>query len=130
MTRPSDRIRSVQDLQWRSVIRIFAVVGALVGMALIANEAFENITCNGQAWCAKIHLSTFFVGLTLFGLCLLILQKGDVSLSIREARDTAVVVREIFARRGRNNDAPGTVVTTEVAKPAPVPRAPEKGDDP
>lgn len=128
MKRTSESIRSVQDIRWRSVIRIFATVGVFIGLALIANEAIENITCSGEAWCSKIHMSTFFIGLTMFGFCLLILQKGDVSLSMKEARETAVVVREIFTRRGRASDTPGTVVRTEVEKPAAPASHPDKDD--
>lgn len=105
------------DGAWRSVIRIFAVVGALLGLALIGNEIFENITCEGLAYCAKIHLSTFFVGLSMFGLCLLILQKGDVSLSLQQAAATGSIIRGWFTRSGRSTDAPGTTVTTVVEQP-------------
>lgn len=115
--RPSLAIDRQEQSRWRSIIRVFAIIGAIMGLALIGNEILENITCEGQAYCGKIHLSTFFVGLSMFGLCLLILQKGDVSLSFQQAAATGTIVRSWFTRAGRATDAPNTVVTTVVEKP-------------
>ncbi len=114
--RPSSGTQQ-QDRRWRSVIRIFAVTLSLVGVTLLANEVVENVTCTGEAFCSKIHLSTGLWGLAFFGLGLLILQKGDVSLSLQEAASTGTIVRGWFTRAGRASDAAGTKVTTVVVPP-------------
>lgn len=89
----------IQANRWRSVIRIIAVVVALLGMALVVNEILENIfSCNAGA-CTRIHLSTMLWGLTLLSFGLLVLQKGDVSMSLRDLTSTGNAVATWFGRR-------------------------------
>lgn len=110
--RPSAGATVRQDNRWKSVIRVFAVISAILGLVLIANEIFENVTsCNAGA-CIRIHLSTMLWGLALLSLGLLILQKGDVSTSLQEFTATGTIVRGWWAGRriGDKINAPSAVV--------------------
>ncbi len=109
----------LQEGRWRSVIRVFAVVIAVLGLILIGNEILENVTSCGAAGCSRIHLGTMLWGVTLLSLGLLILQKGDVALSLEQAATTGTIVRGWFTRSGRASDLPGTKVTTVVTPPIP-----------
>jgi hypothetical protein len=84
---------------WRSVIRIFATVAALFGLILCFNEMLENIVSCQVGTCQPIHVSTMLWGIGfLVGGCLVI-QRGDVSMSLREFTDAGERIRGWFGRR-------------------------------
>lgn len=117
------------DGPWRSVIRIFAVAMALIGLSIVFHEIWENIMCpaltlpNGDmvraGYCAKIHLGPMMWGIALMSLGLLILQKGDVSTSLTDAARVGTVVRSWWPGGRRATDQPVVVeqpVVTEERK--------------
>lgn len=69
----------------RGVIRVFAAVLALLGLILITNEILEQILGCEAAVCQPIHIAPMAWGIGLLMLGCLILQRGDVSVSIGEA---------------------------------------------
>lgn len=118
MTDPSIRPSAgtvKQDREWRSVIRLFAIVVAIFGLVLFAIEIWEQVRCAKDV--CKLHLATMLWGVTLLSLGLLILQKGDVSMSLKDAAATGTIVRGWFTRSGRATDPAGTSVTTVVSPP-------------
>ena len=116
--RPSLSATAFPDGPWRSVIRIFAVVLALIGMALMGDQVIVNITCDGARYCSKIQLGAMGWGAGLLVVSLLVLQSGNVSQSVHEAVQEGSIVRGWFSfRRGRGTDAPGTTVATAVISP-------------
>lgn len=106
---------------WRSVIRILAVTAALLGLVLIANEILENIrTCNSGA-CTRIHMVTMAWGITLLALGMLVLQRGDVSMSLRDLTATGNAVATWFGRRAYDRKSGAiAAVTTETKTPDPA----------
>jgi uncharacterized membrane protein YozB (DUF420 family) len=113
---------------WRSVIRILAVMAALLGLVLIANEILENIrSCNVGA-CTRIHALTMAWGIVLLALGMLVLQKGDVSMSLRDLRETGNAVATWFGRRAYDRKSGAIAAVTTPG--APLPHAQhEKGED-
>lgn len=111
---------------WRSVIRIFAVFAAALGLLLITNEILENVSsCNAGA-CVRVHVSTMLWGLTLLSFGLLILQKGDVSMSLRDMTRAGDVVSTWFGRRSYDRKSGKVTTVTEetsvvVAPTSPIP---------
>lgn len=118
MIRPSDGTVQ-QDRQWRGVIRVFAIIVAIFGLVLFANEIVEQVRCTTSL--CKLHLSTMLWGVSLLSLGLLILQRGDVSASLKDAAATGTIVRGWFTRGGRATDPEGTKVTTVVRTPVDQP---------
>lgn len=112
---------------WRSVIRIFAVTMALLGLMLVFNEIWENVTCQALT-CAKIHLSTMLWGLTLLSFGLLIIQKGDVSVSLRDLTSTGNSVATWFGRRVYDRKS-GKVAVVEHTEETAIVVAPAEPDD-
>lgn len=113
---------------WRAVIRIFAVTIALLGVALVANEILENISSCNADHCVRIHLSTMLWGLTCLSLGLLILQKGDVSMSLRDLTSTGNAVATWFGRRAYDRKS-GRVAAVAEDPAVPLPHAQdERGD--
>lgn len=126
-SRPSLNTEARQEeSHWKRVIRWFAVVAAILGLLMIGNEILENIISHGTS---KVHLSTMLWGITLLSFGLLIIQRGDVSTSVREVTAAGDVV-STWWRKGRGSDKPGTVVQTTVAQPtADVPTGHPKEED-
>ncbi len=97
------------------VIRYCAFLMVLCGFLLIGHEIVENVLCHDPS-CQKLHLGTMLWGLALVSLGLLIIQKGDVSASLKDFTSAGSIVRSWW-RPGRADDAPGTVVRSEVVEP-------------
>lgn len=117
ISRLSDKIKIPSEGPWRSVIRIFAITLALLGLVLMFHEILENVWCIEDH--CKIHLSTMMWGLTLLSFGLLILQKGDVSVSLTEIVEKGSIVRGWWPGR-RSDDPKGTIVTVIEEKVASV----------
>lgn len=108
---------------WRAVIRIFAVIAAILGLVVITNEILENIMSCNAGECTRIHVATMTWGLTLLALGLLVLQKGDVSMSLRDLTATGNAVATWFGRRAY--DRKSVAIAAATTEELPVPTAPD-----
>ena len=84
---------------WRSIIRIMATVAALFGLVLMGNEILEQITSCNVGRCERIHLGPMLWGITLMAFGLLILQRGDVTMSLKDITTAGNHVASWFGRR-------------------------------
>lgn len=111
---------------WRSIIRLFAILMAILGLVLVIHEIWENVMCPAVAingvitaratYCAKIHLSSMLWGVALTSLGMLIIQKGDVSESLSDFAKTGTVVRSWWPGGRRSTDQPVVVEQPVVEK--------------
>lgn len=104
---------------WRSVIRILALAAALFGLTLIANECLEQVVgCRIHA-CAAIHVMPIGVGLALLVWGCLVLQRGDVSVSLTQFTAAGDRVASWFGRRAYDRKS-GAIAAHDQPAPDPV----------
>lgn len=103
--------------RWRSIIRIMASVAAMFGLILIGNEILEQVTSCNVGPCARLHLSPMLWGLTLLSFGLLVLQRGDVTMSLRDITAAGNHVATWFGRRAydRRSSKVAVIATEETA---------------
>lgn len=104
---------------WRSVIRIFACVAAIFGLILIANVILENVVTCSAGKCSKLPLGAMLWGLTLLSFGCLMLQRGDVTMSLKDLTTAGNSVATWFGRRtyDRKSVAVAPVVCDDCKKP-------------
>lgn len=89
----------------RGVIRTFALIVGLFGLLLISGEVVEQVICKFDRQCGEsIHLSPMLWGFSLLVFSMLVMQKGDVTVSLREFVTAARSVGVLFGRRSGDKD--------------------------
>lgn len=109
----------------RSMIRVVMLVIVLFGLILIFNEILEQTVLCDAGVCNKLHWSPMGWGLALIVFGCLALQRGDVSVSLKEFGDFGDRVaswRRLFGRRAYDKTAApiAAEVAGELAAPDPA----------